>query len=174
MACRPHVATVALAVAIGACRQAEQPGDAAQADALRSDAAVDAIPIDAPKFCDSETRDDTYAAGLTKVGANGYSIVLVSSTPAPPQKGNNAWVVQVLHPAPVDGLHLRVVPFMPDHGHGTAVVPVITPAANGTYNVSPVNLFMTGFWSVRIDLLDAANQDTELDHAAFLFCVSSN
>lgn len=165
----------AFALAPSACKDSGQSApDATLLDAFTSDAARDAIPPDAPKFCDSETRDDTYSAGLTKVGGNGYSVVLLSSTPAPPQKGNNAWVVQVNHPGPIDGLHLRVVPFMPDHGHGTAVIPVITPGANGTYNISPVNLFMTGFWSTRIDLLDASNGDAELDHVAFLFCVNSN
>lgn len=166
---------IAACIALGACTGSGHGAhDAALPDTAPVDAAIDAIPVDAPRFCDSETRDDPYGAGLTKIGANGYSVVLVSSTPAPPQKGNNTWVVQVRHPDPIDGLHLRVVPFMPDHGHGTAVVPVITPGANGTYTAAPVNLFMTGFWSTRIDLLDAANGDAELDHVAFLFCVQAS
>ncbi len=110
---------------------------------------------------------------MVKIGANGYEFKLVSSTPAPPQKGNNAWVVQISHPGPLDGATLSIVPFMPDHGHGTAVVAVVTPTANGTYNVSPVNLFMTGLWSVRINILDPSAGNAELDHVAFLFCVSS-
>lgn len=144
-------------------------------DATTPDAApADAPPIDgAPKFCDAETRDDTYTPGMVKLGANGYEFELVSSTPGPPRKGNNAWVLQLRHPAPLDGLHLRVVPFMPDHGHGTAVQAVVTPAGNGTYDVSPVNLFMTGFWSVGIDALDPAAGDAVLDHVAFLFCVNA-
>ena len=158
-----------------ACKDDARPAtaDAPEADAVATDAAVDAVPIDAPRFCDSETRDDTYTPGMVKVGVNGYAFTLVSSVPAPPQKGNNAWVVQISHPDPVDGINLSVVPFMPDHGHGTAVQAVVTPTTNGTYNISPVNLFMTGFWSVRINVLDPAAGNAELDHVAFLFCVNS-
>ncbi|MCX5741378.1 MAG: FixH family protein [Proteobacteria bacterium] len=137
------------------------------------DAMIDGATIDGPKFCDSETRDDVYVPGMIKVGDNGYAFELVSSTPGPPPKGNSAWVVRIRHPDPIDNLALTIVPFMPDHGHGTSVQAVITPMANGTYGIAPVNLFMTGFWSVRIGIADQATPATELDHVAFLWCVSS-
>ena len=162
-----------LVMALVGCEDAGPAAtDAALADGAVDAAVADAPPLDAPMFCDSETRDDPYAPGMIKLGPNGYEFKLVTSTPGPPRKGNNTWVVQISHPAPVDGLALTVVPFMPDHGHGTAVVPVITPAASGTYSIAPVNLFMTGLWSVRITARAAAGS-AELDHADFLFCVNS-
>ncbi len=173
MQLRTIVTALALASGCDAAEPVAADAAAGALDAGALDAAVDAPPIDAPGFCDSETRDDRYAPGMVKLGPAGYEFKLVSSTPGPPRKGNNAWVIQVSHPDPVDGLALSAVPYMPDHGHGTAVVPVITAAGNGTYTISPVNLFMTGLWSVRLTAREAGAGGAELDHADYLFCVSS-
>lgn len=120
--------------------------------------------------CDNEPRADTYTAGMSKVGENGLEFVLVEAAPTPPDRGDNDWTIQVLDAAaPMDGLILDVVPFMPDHGHGTPVIAEVTAAAeSGTYDVTPVNLWMPGLWEVSV----SASDDSDLlDTAVFSFCI---
>ncbi|MGE0398239.1 MAG: hypothetical protein AB7T06_16165 [Kofleriaceae bacterium] len=156
-------------VALVGCdnRESKGPEDAA-IDAV-VDASVDAM-IDATKVCDLETRDDDYVAGMSKTGANGYRVVLVDSTPAPRPKGNYTWNVQILDPttAPRDDVQITVGPFMPDHHHGTSVQAVVTSTGNGMYSISPINLFMTGYWTIRLGLRENA---TEVDFVIYAFCV---
>lgn len=126
-----------------------------------------------PPMCSSSVETDDYAAGLTKVGESGYSVVLVESAPAPPGKGDNTWTVQVVDPGgqAQSGLTIDVYPFMPDHGHGTAVKAAVTPAGEaGTYVIAPVNLFMSGVWVVRLKLIDEASS-AELDSVKLSFCI---
>jgi hypothetical protein len=51
--------------------------------------------------------------------------------------------------APVDGLTLAIVPWMPAMGHGTSVVPTVTPAGGGQYTITDLSLFMPGEWQLR-------------------------
>jgi hypothetical protein len=160
----------------GAAQSPAALADAALADAAFADAALaDATLADAgiSAFCAAETRDDDYAPGLHKVGAQGYTVVLLASVPAPPAKTNNTWTVRVLDPqgAPVDGLALDVYPFMPDHGHGTSAATIAPAGAVGEYTVAAINLYMSGLWTIRIALKDAGAQ-AEIDRVTFAFCVS--
>ena len=173
---RNHVVAIAAALAamVGCSDHGEARIDAPPpvdgAPDAPPDAPIDARP-DAPGLCDNETRDDDYIAGMSRTGVNGFGVVLVNSTPPPAAKGNYTWTVQVLDPAmsPRDGLTIAVFPFMPDHGHGTAVQAIVTPSgANGMYSISPINLFMTGLWSIRLGLRDG---NTELDAIVYWFCV---
>lgn len=120
--------------------------------------------------CDNETRADTYTAGMSKLGDNSIEFVLVEATPTPPAKGDNDWTVQVLDAAaPMDGLTLDITPFMPDHGHGTPVIAEATATGeSGTYEVTPVNLWMPGLWQVSISASDDSGM---LDTAVFAFCI---
>ncbi|HEY1547480.1 MAG TPA: FixH family protein [Kofleriaceae bacterium] len=51
--------------------------------------------------------------------------------------------------APVDGLDLDLVPWMPAMGHGTSIVPSITGLGSGVYALDDVDLFMAGLWELR-------------------------
>src|SRR5687767_14054395 len=75
--------------------------------------------------CANDTRKDVYAAGLTKQ-SSGLSVRIMDATPAPPHKGTNALKLQVLdgNGKGVTGAILRITPFMPDHGHTSAVTPI--------------------------------------------------
>lgn len=163
-----------VAFALGACGGEPAVPDAPVPDAPAPDVPPPDAAIDAPMLCDSEPRDDTYVPGLTKIGAHGYRVVLESSTPGPPRRGNNDWVVQVLDPAsaPRDGLVIEVVPYMPDHGHGTAVQAIVTALGGGRYRIAKVNLFMSGYWTIRLGLVDSAMGPDELDDVTFAFCVN--
>ena len=51
--------------------------------------------------------------------------------------------------SPVDGLTMTIVPWMPAMGHGTPIVPMITPLGGGAYQLDDVDLFMAGLWQLR-------------------------
>ena len=128
--------------------------------------------------CLEDTRDEEYVAGISKTGSAGYVIAIADSNPAPPAKGDNIWTVEVKDSgdAPVTGMTLESAPFMPDHGHGTPIVALVTETGNGVYTVNPVNLFMPGYWETTITLVDpgatdSPDDDVDLDSVVFKFCV---
>ncbi|HTR51856.1 MAG TPA: FixH family protein [Kofleriaceae bacterium] len=51
--------------------------------------------------------------------------------------------------SPVDGLTMTIVPWMPAMGHGTPIIPMITPLGGGAYQLDDVDLFMPGLWQLR-------------------------
>ena len=58
---------------------------------------------------------------------------------------------------------------MPDHGHGTPVNAEVTVMPTpGQYELSPVNLFMTGYWEITLELTLPKG---ETDSVMFGFCV---
>ncbi len=119
--------------------------------------------------CLTDMRAMTYAANMELPSKEArLKLVLVSSDPAPPTKGNNNWMLKVLDAAgaPVMGATLDVKPFMPDHGHGTSIVPTITPAGDA-YKVDNVNLFMAGLWQVTITV----SAGMKSDFGVFSFCI---
>lgn len=120
--------------------------------------------------CDKEPGLDTYVANLTKTGKSNVSFVLVSGDPAPPARGTNTWNVKIsgADGAPLDGAQVDVKPFMPKHGHGSSVVPTVTPTGAGTYAITNLNLFMPGLWTITI----TAKSGTTTDSAVFTFCIA--
>jgi hypothetical protein len=121
--------------------------------------------------CSTDSRGETYLPGMSQIGQDHLlTVKLMSSNPGPPIKGNNDWVIAVVdaNGLPVDGLAINVVPFMPDHGHGTPIKVAVTPMGHGTYQLSPVNLFMAGLWQVTINMTTA---DMKVDQSVFSFCI---
>jgi hypothetical protein len=121
--------------------------------------------------CAADTRKDIYAAGLTKATTLGaFALKVVDATPAPPAKLNNAMTFQLLDAAgkPVDGATLAVVPFMPDHGHGSALKPAAAGKGGGLYEITNLYYPMPGLWRVTftVQAPPAAPQD-----AVFSFCI---
>jgi hypothetical protein len=125
---------------------------------------------DAGYDCSIEDRDDTFVAGLEKLGDNGtLTFRLASSTPAPPSRGDNTWMIDVLGGgSPVTGATLTLTPFMPDHRHGTPITPVVTEQLGGQYQATPVNLWMPGLWEVTIEATPAGGA---ADSAVYRFCI---
>lgn len=76
-------------------------------------------------------------------------LTLLEATPEPAIVGNNSWLFSLtLDGQPVEGLadSLTLIPFMPDHGHGTAIPVEVTEEAVGHYRFEPVHMRMAGFW----------------------------
>ncbi len=138
-------AALATVLQLGACGAGD---DAGTADAFSA-------------RCSQDTRADTYVPGLEKTGA-AVTMVLLESTPGPPAKGDNRWLLLVKDSAglPLSDLAMTVTPFMPDHGHGTSIKTVVTTGANpGEYVVDPINLWMPGYWEVTVRVTDGASID---------------
>ena len=122
--------------------------------------------------CSMETRADTFVVGLEKVSPAGAHFILMSANPAPPGRGDNDFVLHLEDSslAPMTGASLTIRPYMPDHGHGTAVPVIITEhaATPGEYELDPVNFHMPGLWQV---LMSSGTPVNEQNTATFAFCI---
>jgi hypothetical protein len=108
--------------------------------------------------CDTETRATREPVGLDKMSKMGtFDVKVTAGSPDPAVKGPNTWTVQIDDGtgAPVDGLTLKVTPFMPDHNHGTSVKATVTPMGSGGYAITPLYLYMAGYWEVTVDITPA-------------------
>ena len=128
---------------------------------------------DGANSCDEEPRAAPYVAGIERVGEEGLvRVAILSANPAPPDVGENDWVLQVSDAetgAMLTGCALTVTGWMPDHGHGTVYDPTITETATeGSYDVVSLDLIMAGYWEITFTVecppLDA-------DSAMFPFCL---
>src|SRR5262249_30701197 len=99
-----------------------------------------------------------------------------------PTKGVDQWTVEadgagptgddggVAATGPIDGLKISVVPFMPDHNHGTTAVGV-SPSGGGMYLIAPLNLYMAGYWEITFDMTDSSGATPVEDKAVVKVCV---
>ena len=112
----------------------------------------------------------TYAPGLSVTSTSGNrKYVLLSSNPSPPARGTDTWTIRITDAAGTaqPGLSVSVLPFMPDHGHGTSVNASVTANNDGTYTVDPLYFFMPGVW--RITFAVPPNQLNDVGE--FFFCI---
>jgi hypothetical protein len=120
--------------------------------------------------CVNRTGIDTYSAGMQHKAMSGkVTATLLAADPAPPQRGTNTWSVKLTDEsgAPLTGTPVAT-PYMPEHGHGTSVVPAMQKQPDGSYQVTPLYLFMPGLWRVSFA---AQAADPLTDQAQFLFCI---
>jgi hypothetical protein len=178
---RPLVCVCLLGAAtLAACGGGSSGGPAATDSSapvvVAPDGGDDAVgfDFDADTFipCTGDPRGEHYAPGMSKLGPKGQlTVSLLSSDPGPPIKGNNTWTMLVADgtKAPIAGATLKVLPYMPDHNHGTIVKPVITALAEaGQYKVTPLYLFMPGIWEVTFTVSTPAGAQ---DAVVFRFCI---
>jgi hypothetical protein len=120
--------------------------------------------------CADDMRAEAYSAGMEGTGGKGlYRARLQAIDPAPAIKGTNAWTVQIVDASgtAVEAT-VTVKPFMPDHGHGSSIVPVVTAKGGGVYEIDSLVLFMPGLWQTTVTITGPAGADT----AVFTFCVN--
>ena len=91
---------------------------------------------------------------LALPSASGRLSVAVRTSPQPPVKGVNAVQFRITDAAgvAVDGAGVVVVPWMPSHGHGTSVRPLVEAEGDGVYTITNVYLYMDGQWQLRSTL----------------------
>ncbi len=122
---------------------------------------------------------DTYAAGMEQACEEGdCSVVLVSADPAPPDKGDNTWVFQVIDGdgAPMTDLSLvEIEPYMPEHDHGTnpLTFPATADDTGETWTSDTFNLFMGGLWEIRVHATSGSDDAAETHTAIFTFCAEA-
>lgn len=133
----------------------------------RADADADALFTS----CTDDPRAERVQAGMAKPGEAGLlTVTLLDAAPAPPAKGTNRWTIRITDRAgaPVDGLVVAVVPFMPDHNHGSSLKPTVAPTgAPGEYAVDTLYFFMLGLWRVTV-----TTTGPTADTAVFQMCVT--
>jgi hypothetical protein len=105
------------------------------------------------------TGDDSSSSARGPVSADSASGALhavVVTTPDPLQRGVNQAVVTLTggDGSPRAGLTVTVTPWMPAHGHGSAVTPSVNELGGGKYQVSNLYLAMPGSWQLRIDAMN--------------------
>jgi hypothetical protein len=88
---------------------------------------------------------------LALASSSGALSLAVRTSPEPLARGMNEVQYQVSNTngEGVSGLSLAVVPWMPDMGHGSSVLPVVTDEGQGTYLVTCVDIIMPGAWQLR-------------------------
>jgi len=87
----------------------------------------------------------------------GTKQITIWTSPQPPVKGVNAVQLLVADAptgAPLDGLAVQAVPWMPSHAHGTSARTQVLPQQGGLYQVDNVYLYMDGTWQLRTTLDD--------------------
>jgi hypothetical protein len=110
------------------------------------------------------TAGDFPSQALTKVTSDGGTLAVeVRTAPSqPPTRGTlrvQLAVSDATSGAPVDGLDVAMVPWMPAMGHGSSIAPTVTAAGGGRYVVDDVSLFMPGRWELRTTLRGTATDD---------------
>jgi hypothetical protein len=105
---------------------------------------------------------------LTVVSQSAVLSVAVRTAPQPPTRGDQSAeyvITDAKTGAPVSGLTLSVVPWMPAMLHGTSVVPVVRETKPGVYVISNVDLFMPGLWELRTTITGSGG-DADADAGA--------
>lgn len=93
---------------------------------------------------------DAYTTVTSQAGDLEYAVRTAPSQP--PTRGPISLLLTVTDAggAPIDGLDLVVVPWMPAMGHGSSVTPSVTSRGEGDYLVSNLVLVMPGTWELRV------------------------
>lgn len=165
---RPSFASVLVRFALGMCVAASLGLSVACSSSNGEDSTSSG---GTPTSCDQDNRKDVYAPGLSKQAA-AFTVRVLDATPAPPAKGTNAMTIQIVDPsgAPIDNATILVTPYMPDHAHGSALEPVVTPAGSeGKYAVTSLYYPMAGLWRITFSVtLPGASTAQDV---AFQFCL---
>lgn len=123
----------------------------------------------AAQVCAADPRVSAFKVGIESVSsAKTMRVRIASATPTWVVQGVNEWTLAITDGsgAPLDGLTISIKPVMPDHGHGSSTVPVVTPLGAGQYRATGISLPMRGVWNVTINATGAVN-----DSVTFTFCV---
>jgi hypothetical protein len=128
--------------------------------------------ISDPELCNAGPHPETYTLGLSATSTDKkIKVSFVDANPAPPEKGLNSWTIQVTDAQgkPVSGANISLVPFMPEHGHGSSITPQIMPMSQaGQYLVTLIDLFMPGVWQNTFTITPPSGTP---ETVVFNFCI---
>ncbi len=100
---------------------------------------------------------DTFTVTVVSVSDGGVG----ADAGSPPSDGLTMTTPAVPASVPAD-------PFMPQHGHGAATVPTITPQGGGQFSVAAIDFFMGGYWQLYLDLTPPGGV---ADRVTFEICI---
>ena len=94
------------------------------------------------------------APAQTLATASGRLSVEARYLPQPAVRGANAVQLTLADAGggPAGDLTIAVTPWMPSHGHGTSVQPVVTTDAADVFVANPLYLYMSGRWELRMTI----------------------
>jgi hypothetical protein len=100
---------------------------------------------------------------LTVPSASGALSIGVWWSPAQPTVGYDAAQLAVTDAtgAPVAGLTITIVPWMPAHGHGASIYPTVSEPTPGTYVATPLDFFMAGNWELMTAMSGATDDSAD-------------
>ena len=110
---------------------------------------------------------------LLKVLKNTFTDATGMVLTVDPAKGIDVWTIEIDAASagtPVDGMSIAVRPYMPLHFHGTTSVGVMA-VGGGTYTISPLNLYMAGYWEITFNLTDMSGDAPVTDSAMVPICI---
>lgn len=110
--------------------------------------------------CTTEPRAQAAVPGLVVRSAGGFGATLESLEPTLVKKGPNTWKVGLTDAAgnALPGASVKAMPFMPDHGHGTSAKVSVQDLGDGSYVLTPVYLYMAGYWEITLTVVPADRQ----------------
>ena len=122
--------------------------------------------------CANDPRAQAFVPNLTVAGSAGLlTFTITTASPSPPAMGDvNTWTLKITDAegAPVtDAAFSMIKTWMPDHGHGSPLVPVAASNGDGTYAVTSLDFFMAGLWQVTFFASSGATSDSGM----FSFCL---
>jgi hypothetical protein len=96
-------------------------------------------------------------AAQTLTSSSGQLSIGIRWSPDVPIKGSDAAELTFRDAAGdlVDGLAVSMVPWMPAHGHGTSIDPIMMSSSPGVQIATPLYLFMSGEWQLRMTITGA-------------------
>jgi hypothetical protein len=97
------------------------------------------------------------------ISASGHYALDVFTNPQPPVRGQISARLSLTRAdgQVVRGMNLEITPWMPEHGHGSSVMPSVVEAEDGDYDVNDLYLPMEGTWQLRTAVDDS--RDDEID-----------
>ena len=109
--------------------------------------------------CGSESSDDPRFWSATSA-KRGLTLEL-SSEVTGNSVGIHDYTLSVLDASgnPVNGLEIKIKPWMPDHDHGSDRPPIVE-ANESNYTVRSVSYTMPGLWELRTQINDDGEMDT--------------
>ena len=110
------------------------------------------------------------APALTMASASGQLNIGIWWSPPQPTVGYDATQLEITDAtgAPVTGLTLTIVPWMPAHGHGASVEPTVSEISPGVYVATPLDFFMAGNWELMTAIARPTDGGADADGAGSL------
>jgi hypothetical protein len=123
-----------------------------------------ALPLLLLAFCacgDTSLGPTGFGADPLAMAKGQHLSAALFTSPQPPERGQleGKLVLTDLTGAHVEGVTLTVTPWMPEHGHGSSVVPTVDPDGMGGFVISNLFLAMPGTWQLRVDVSGAVTDE---------------